>query len=460
MFEGPMINGAPLLQGSGIKGSRNETEFIWGVSSSAYQTEGAYNVDGKGPSIWDEFSNTPGKIKSNHNGNDACLFYYKYEEDLRLLKELGIKHFRFSFSWPRIFPEGTGSVNQQGVAYYDRLIDTCLAMEIEPWITLYHWDLPLALEKKGGWSNRKILDWFEEYASFCAKHFGDRVKRWMILNEPLVFTGAGYFFGVHAPGRKSMSDFLAAVHHATLCQAIGGRVIRQLVQSAYVGTTVSCSHVEPKHNHFFDRSAVRRVDALLNRLFVEPALGLGYPMSDLPGLRLMEKFIRQGDEQRMVFDFDFLGIQNYTREIVRYSLFTPIIHAKIVPASKRQNHLTAMNWEVYPEGLFELLKKYSAYPGVKDIIVTENGAAFSDEPNGRLVKDPLRMDYLDRYLKEVLRAKESGARVKGYFVWTLLDNFEWAEGYHPRFGLIYVDFETQRRMPKQSALWYAEYVNA
>ncbi len=451
---------AEMLHDFDLNRPSSEETFFWGVSSSAYQTEGAHDVDGKGPSIWDEFSNTPGKIRNNENGNDACLFYYKFEEDLRMVKELGIKHFRFSLSWPRILPEGTGKVNPKGLAYYDRVIDTCLEMGIEPWLTLYHWDLPLALERKGGWANRRMLDWFEQYVSVCARHFGDRVKKWMVLNEPLVFTGAGYFFGVHAPGRKSMSDFLAAVHHATLCQALGGRVLRQLVPDAYIGTTVSCSHVAPKHKHYFDRGAVRRVDALLNRLFVEPMLGMGYPTEDLPGLRLMEKFIQPGDEDRMPFDFDFLGVQSYTREVVRYSLFTPIVHAKIIPPKKRPGLITEMNWEVYPQGMYELLKKYSAYAGIKDIIITENGAAFRDEPNGRLVKDPLRMSYLDQHLQEVMRAKREGAKVKGYFVWTLLDNFEWAEGYHPRFGLIYVDFKTQKRLPKQSALWYAEYVNA
>ncbi len=444
----------------GISASQFGNDFTWGISSSAYQTEGAHNVDGKGASIWDEFSNKKGTIYQNHNGNDACLFYYKYEEDLHILKELGIKNFRFSISWPRLIPEGVGAVNPKGVAYYQRLIDTCLEFGITPWITLYHWDLPQALERQGGWANRKIVDWFAAYAKVCADCFGDRVKHWMVLNEPLVFTGAGYFFGVHAPGKKSMNDFLAAVHHATLCQAEGGRVLRAHVQDAEIGTTISCSHITPHRGMFHDNRAVRKVDALLNRLFVEPFLGLGYPTKDLRGLRLMEKFFHPGDRERMVFDFDFLGVQNYTREVVKYSLFTPIVRARIVPAEKRSRPVTALNWEIYPQGIYELLMKFSAYPGIKKIIVTENGAAFKDQPLSGLVKDPDRSRYIEDHLHQVAKAKNHGAKVDGYFVWTLMDNFEWAEGYEPRFGLIYVDFKTQNRMVKDSALWYSEFLNS
>lgn len=433
-------------------------DFVWGVSSSAYQTEGAHLLDGKGPSIWDDFTNRPGTVAHNHNGNIACDFYHRYKSDMHMVSELGIKNFRFSISWPRILPQGSGAVNPRGLAFYDSLIDTCLENGITPWVTLYHWDLPLALERKGGWANRQILDWFEHYSYTCAAHFGDRVKHWMVLNEPMVFTGAGYFFGIHAPGRKSMGDFLAAVHHAVLCQALGGRVLRETVPGATVGTSISCSHITPHRDSQYDHRAAIKVDALLNRLFVEPFLGMGYPMSDLRGLRLIEKYMQAGDERKMAFDFDFLGIQNYTREVVKHSLFTPIVHAKIIPAQKRTGRITAMNWEIYPEGLYELIMKYSAYPGVRKIIITENGAAFRDSAEGSIIRDPQRVRYLDDHLAQVYRAKQSGARIGGYFVWTLLDNFEWAEGYDPRFGLIYVDFKTQKRVIKQSALWYAEYL--
>lgn len=436
-------------------------EFVWGIASSAYQTEGAYNVDGKGPSIWDDFSNKHGNIANNHSGNDACQFYFKYKEDLKLLKELGISNFRFSISWPRILPDGKGAVNPKGISFYQGLIDECLENGITPWITLYHWDLPLALEKAGGWANREIVNWFSEYTKLCAKYFGDRVKNWMVLNEPLVFTGAGYFYGVHAPGRKSLNDFLASIHHAVLCQAEGGRVLRSLVTDAKIGTTISCSHVTPKRNNYFDVIASKKADALLNRLFVEPFLGLGYPDDTIKGLRMIDKFKMPGDDERMIFDFDFLGIQSYTREIVKYSMFTPIVRANIVPHEKRNaERITAMNWEVYPEGLYELIMKYSSYAGIKEVIITENGSAFPDKYSRHIISDPYRIQYVSDHINQVIKAKADGGRVGGYFIWTMLDNFEWAEGYNPRFGLIYVDFKTQKRVIKQSALWYSEYLSS
>lgn len=434
--------------------------FILGVASSAYQTEGAHLADGKGPSIWDEFTNKRGKVFNNQTGNDACQFYYRYPGDLEIFHSLGIKNFRFSISWPRIFPKGRGTINQAGITYYHRLIDRCLELDIEPWITLYHWDLPLELEHKGGWTNRDIVGWFEDYAAFCAREFGDKVKNWMVLNEPLVFTGAGYFYGLHAPGKRSLGAFLAAVHHATLAQAAGGRALRALVPNANIGTTVSCSHITPKNNYSWNIKAAKKVDALLNRLFVEPFLGLGYPIQDFKALNMLTRYMQPGDESRMQFDFDFLGVQNYTREIVKYSILAPIIRASIVPVSKRNAEVTEMDWEVYPEGLYQLLMKYSSYSGIKKIIVTENGAAFPDQRVGAVVQDPKRMNFMDAHLSQLNRAVADGAKVGGYFIWTMLDNFEWAEGYRPRFGLIYVDFKTQKRILKQSALWYADYITA
>lgn len=435
------------------------SNFHWGVSSSAFQTEGASFADGKGPSIWDDFTQKKGKIRGGATAEIACDFYNRFAGDLSLLKELGIKHFRFSISWPRILPNGVGAPNPKGLAFYHNLIEQCLENGITPWVTLYHWDLPLALQKQGGWANRNIVHWFEEYVKLCAVQFGDRVKHWMVLNEPMVFTGAGYFFGIHAPGIKSMNDFLAAVHHACLCQAAGGRVLRSYFSNANIGTTVSCSHISPFREIDADHEAAKKVDALLNRLFVEPFLGLGYPFADLKGLRMMEKFIQPGDMDRMAFDFDFLGVQTYTREVVRHSFFTPIVRAKVVAADKRKAETTSMNWEVYPEGMYEMLMKYASYKGIKKIIVTENGAAFQDTHHGQIVNDPLRLKYIQDHLSQLFRAREHGAPVEGYFVWTLLDNFEWSEGYHPRFGLIYVDFKTQKRTLKQSALWYSQFIN-
>lgn len=434
-------------------------DFVWGVSTSAYQCEGAHRADGKGPSIWDEFSQRKGSIYGGHNANDACDFYNRYHSDLKMVSELGIRNFRTSISWPRIFPLGSGKVNAAGVDFYQRLIDRCLELGITPWLTLYHWDLPLELSRKGGWTNRAVLGWFEEYAQICAQYFGDRVKHWMVLNEPMVFTGAGYFFGIHAPGRKNLNEFLASAHHAALAQAVGGRVLRCLVSNAEIGTTVSCAQVTPWRQTEADFRAALKVDALLNRLFVEPMLGMGYPLDALKGLHVIEKYVQTGDEDRMRFDFDFLGIQCYTREVVRYSVFTPLLRAKVVAHEKRGGARTDMNWEVFPETIYNMIMKYSQYAGIKKIIVTENGAAFPDNAEGSIVRDPARMNFLDDHIKQVVRARLDGGKVDGYFVWTLLDNFEWAEGFRPRFGLIYVDFKTQRRVIKSSALWYSELIN-
>lgn len=436
-------------------------EFEWGVSVSAYQIEGAHDAEGKGASIWDVFSNKKGKILNNQNGNIACDFYNRSSEDLGLVKQLSIPNFRFSISWPRLMPNGVGATNTAGIDYYDRLIDHCLSLGIAPWVTLYHWDLPHALELKGGWTNRDVVAWFKDYVAVCVSKYGDRVQNWMVLNEPMVFTGAGYFLGVHAPGKRGMGNFLPAAHHAVLAMTEGARVIKDLYPNANVGTTFSCSQIEPYSTKERDILAAQRVDALLNRLFIEPTLGLGYPTKELPTLRKMEKYICAGDEQLMKYDFDFIGIQNYTREVVKYSFFTPYLHASIVKASNRKVDTTLMNWEVYPPSLYHMLKKYDAYAGIKKIYVTENGAAFHDQTteDGN-IHDTHRVAYLQNYLKEVLRAKQEGVKVEGYFIWTLKDNFEWAEGFHPRFGIIYVDFQTQQRIIKASGWWYKKFLEA
>ncbi|MDB5009448.1 MAG: bglA 2 [Mucilaginibacter sp.] len=385
----------------------------------------------------------------------ACDFYNCYERDIDLVKQLNIPNFRFSIAWSRIFPEGVGKVNQAGIDYYNKVIDYCLKQGIEPWVTLYHWDLPQVLELKGGWTNRSVIDWFVGFVMQCAKSFGDRVKNWMVMNEPSVFTGAGYFFGIHAPGKTGLKNFLPAVHHVTLSMAAGAKALRSVLPNAHIGTTFSCSYIEPYSDKPRDINAARRADALINRLFIEPVLGLGYPVADLPVLKELEKYFQPGDEDKLKFDFDFIGVQNYTREIVKYSFFTPYIQARLVKAEKRNVPLTAMRWEVYPPSIYHMLKKFNAYPQIKKIYLTENGAAFPDEVVDDKVDDVKRVKYLEAYLEQVLKAKSEGYEVSGYFLWTLTDNFEWAEGYNPRFGIIYVDFATQRRIIKSSGYWYA-----
>lgn len=432
--------------------------FIWGVSTAAYQTEGAYNKQGKGPSIWDAFTEKKGNIFKNQNANTTVDFFHKYKEDILLMKSMNISNFRFSISWSRLIPEGTGKINIEGINFYNRVIDFCLECGVTPWITLYHWDLPLALERKGGWTNRAILGWFEAYATLCAKHYGNRVKNWMVLNEPMVFTGAGYFLGVHAPGKKGLRNFIPAVHHATLCQAIGGRVLRNSIPNSFVGTTFSCSQITPYRHIKRDILASKKADALLNRLFIEPALGMGYPIDDVPVLSRIKKYIKPGDEELCVFDFDFIGVQNYTREVVKHHYFVPYIKAKIVPASKRNVPTTLMDWEFYPPSIYNMIKKFDSYKGVNKIFITENGAAFKDKVKEESVHDEKRLQFFQSYLKQVHKAKNEGSTVMGYFAWTFTDNFEWAEGYRTRFGLVYVDFSTQKRIVKTSGKWFKSFL--
>ncbi|WP_207536225.1 GH1 family beta-glucosidase [Desertivirga arenae] len=434
--------------------------FRWGVSTAAYQIEGAFDVDGKGLSIWDVFTQKRGKVKDRQHGQVACDFYNCYQGDINLIKQLNIPDFRFSISWSRILPEGKGRINQSGIDYYKRVIEYCLEKDINPWLTVYHWDLPFALEQKGGWTNRDVVGWFSDFTSLCAQNFGDTVKHWMVMNEPSVFTGAGYFMGIHAPGRRGMGNFAPAIHHTALSIAEGGRILRNTIPDAEIGTTFSCTYIEPYSNSPRDLAAAKRADTLLNRLFIEPVLGLGYPVNDLPVLRKLEKHIKSGDEAKLTFDFDFIGLQNYTREIVKSSFFTPYIGARLVKAEKRKVPTTTMGWEVYPSAIYHILKKFDAYPQIRKIIITENGAAFPDTVQDGSVKDEKRVKYLQDHIAQVLKAKQEGCKVEGYFVWTLTDNFEWAEGYHPRFGLIYVNFKTQERIVKDSGKWFSSFLGS
>lgn len=435
-------------------------DFQWGVSNAAFQVEGAWNEDGKGVSIWDDFTHKKGKIFEGHHAEIACDFYNRFASDLELMASLHIPNFRFSIGWSRILPQGIGKINSKGLDYYDRLVDEALKRDITPWVTLYHWDLPQALQDKGGWTNRDIIHWFEEYTQIVVKKLGDRVKNWMVLNEPMVFTGGGYFLGVHAPGKKGLPGFIPAVHHATLCQGIGGRVVREICPGANIGTTFSCSYIEPFRDSEKDHKAARKIDALLNRLFLEPALGRGYPFQELKMLNRLERYMMPGDDELMKFDFDYIGLQNYTREKVRFSFSTPLLWANIVKAEKRNVPVNQMGWEVYPESIYHMLKQFSSYPEVKKILITESGTAFEDNLTDGTVHDPERTDYLKKALEQVLKAKTEGVPVEGYFIWTFTDNFEWAEGYSPRFGIVHNDHFTQKRTVKSSGKWYAEFLKS
>ena len=432
-------------------------QFKWGVSLAAYQVEGAYEADGRGPSIWDNFSNRKNRIQDGSNGNVACEFYYRYEQDIALTKSLNLSHFRFSISWTRIIPDGIGEVNQPGLDYYNRLIDCCLKYGLEPWVTLYHWDLPLALEKRGGWTNRIVVEAFIRFADVCSKSFGDRVKNWIVMNEPFTFTGLGYLVGYYAPGRFGMHNYLPAVHHATLCQAEGARRIRRNLPNAFIGTSISCSYVAPFSNHPKQVAAARRVDALMNRLHIEPLLGMGYPVRELPVLERIEKYFHPYDEELIKFKFDFIGLQNYYSLVAYNNPLIPFLQAFVVPFRKLNRPLTANGWEVFPEGMYRILKQFAQYP-IKEFIVTENGAAFHDHLDENRIHDKRRKQYIQSYLAEVLRAKKEGMNVSGYFIWTLMDNFEWRAGFRSRFGIVYTDFLKQTRIIKDSGLWVRDFL--
>jgi beta-glucosidase len=442
-----------------IRASDFGKDFIWGTATAAYQIEGGWDADGKGESIWDHFSHKPGKIYKHQTADVAADFYHRYESDIALMKQMNIPASRFSIGWSRILPNGTGQVNQKGVDFYNRVIDTCLKNNIEPWVTCYHWDLPQALQARGGWKSRDVLGGFEEYVSVCARSFGDRVKNWMVFNEPLAFTALGYLLGVNAPGKIGYGNFFPSVHHVTMCHGIGGRTLRhELPKTAKIGTTFSVAHVEAWKNLPRNDAARRHCDALFNRLFVEPVLGMGYPVKDLPALSRLSDYILPGDEALMPFDFDFIGLQNYVRNVVKKFSILPLVHAINVPNKKLGHPITAMHWEVYPEGMYDIIKQFSAYPGIKNIIITENGAAFPDKLENGQVHDAERTKYIQDYLKQVLRAKREGVNVNGYFVWSFIDNFEWNSGYRPRFGIVYNDVANEQRIVKDSGKWYAGFL--
>lgn len=435
-------------------------DFLWGSATAAYQIEGAWNVDGKGPSIWDTFSHKRGNVMNFDNGDVACDFYNNYASDIGLIKEMNMDVFRFSTAWSRVLPQGTGQVNQKGLDFYHRVIDSCLEQGVQPWLTLYHWDLPQALEDKGGWQNRDITGWFEEYVNLMTKTYGDKVKNWMVLNEPMAFTAVGHLLGMHAPGKKWPKNFIPTVHHATLCQADGGRIIRENVAGANIGSTFSCSSAEPLNDKGIHEEVVKRFDVLLNRLYIEPPQGLGYPIEDLPMLRKLEDYIQDGDMKRVEFDFDFYGLQNYTRVVAKGNGIIPFLQGTPVNPKKMRPkpEITDMGWEVHPEGIYKMLKYFDKYDGIKKIIVTENGCAFPDVVENGRVHDHERKKFYQDYIRNVLRAKKEGVNVAGYFAWSLLDNFEWAEGYHARFGIVHVDFETQKRTIKDTGLWFKEFL--
>lgn len=390
-------------------------EFIWGASASCLQVERPQDKSDEGFSILERLSYKRKVIENSNDPTGPAGSSENYKKDIKRIKKLGIQNYRFSLSWSRILPNGIGEIDQEGISFYNDVINTCIENDIEPFVTLYHWDLPLELEKKGGWTNRNVLEWFDEYTNVCANAFKDKVKYWIILNEPFIFVGGGYFLGVYKLGKRGLNDFLPAMHHALLCQSIAYRIIKEMNPTAQVGTMHSCAYITPLTYSEKNIKAAERIDTLLNRAFIEPSLGLGYPIKELPFFRHIKKYVCPGDEELLKVDFDFIGLQNYNREVVEHHSYSPHVNAKIVPAYKRKVVNTAVNWEIYPKSIYMMILKFSNYNGVKNIIVIENRGSFLDQVKEDLVQDNERSFDFRNYMQEILYAKEKSKKVKGFF---------------------------------------------
>lgn len=429
-------------------------DFIWGVATSAYQIEGATNEDGRGPCTWDTFCHQPGKIRNADIGDIACDHYHRFRQDVALMARLKIPAYRFSISWSRVFPEGSGTVNPKGLDFYSQLTDELLAKNITPFACLHHFDLPQALQDQGGWPNRKIAYVFADYAKVVVQKLGDRINYWFTHNEPWVVAVLGYGLGEHAPGQKNWFLAFKALHHLLLSHGLAYDAIKaELGSKAQVGLTLNLSPVHPASSLSQDQLAAKRMDTFLNRLQLDPLLKAQTPITKSWLGRLTSPlFIKIGDFKQIA-KIDLLGINYYSRNIVHDDRSVPLIKASSIRPKDRPFSLM---WEIYPNGLYEILHKiwYEYRPRCK-LLITENGAPFPDSPlNNSKVNDAYRITFIQEHLKALHRALKEGIPVKGYFHWSLLDNFEWALGYSMRFGLVYTDYPTQRRLVKKSGFWF------
>jgi beta-glucosidase len=428
--------------------------FIWGASTSSYQVEGAAKEDGRGPSIWDTFSYN-GKVANNDSGDVACDHYHRYGEDVALMRALGLDAYRFSVAWPRVLPQGRGTANEAGLSFYDRLIDTLLAAKIEPWLCLYHWDLPQALEDRGGWTVRDIADWFAEYTDLVARRYGDRVKRWATFNEPAVFSLLGYAFGAHAPGLKDRDALLKVIHNVNRAHGRAVEIIRATVPGASVGAVHNVQPCVPASDSAADREAAQIFGQYWNGAFPDPQIEGRYP----PALADAMASLGAADDMSTIKQrIDWFGLNHYSPIYVQADANSVIgAHFGPAPASVQR---TAIGWPIEPPAFRDTLLMLTRTYGLP-IYVMENGTANNDtiRDNGE-VDDSGRIDYLRDYLAAMREAIAAGADVRGYFVWSLLDNFEWNAGYSQRFGIVRVDYDTLKRTPKDSARWYADTIRA
>jgi len=428
--------------------------FLWGTATAAYQIEGAHDADGKGPSIWDTFSHLPGRIHRDQNGDVACDHYHRFRDDVALMAGLGLNAYRFSVSWPRVIPGGTGAANSRGLDFYSRLVDALLERDIRPFVTLYHWDLPQAMEDRGGWGARETASAFGDYAALLGGKLGDRVKDWITLNEPLAATVAGHIFGIHAPGKTDPALGFQVSHHLNLAHGHAVRALRATVPNGRVGITEVSMPVYPATDADADRTAAHRFDGFTNRWYWDPVLKGAYPADILDRLGPLAPKIEEGDLATVSPPIDFFGHNSYTRAIVKDDPESVLTGVTQVKAAGRPH--TEMEWEVYPDHLYDALTRITRDYDAPDIYITENGASYADEVIGGRVEDPQRLDYLRSHLAAAHRAIADGAKLRGYFCWSLLDNFEWSFGYSRRFGVVYVDYETQRRIVKASGRFFSE----
>ncbi len=430
--------------------------FRWGVATASYQIEGAVAEDGRGPSIWDTFCATPGKVADGDTGDVACDHYHRWEDDLDLMQRLGVQAYRFSVAWPRVIPDGTGAVNARGLDFYDRLVDGLLARGIEPYATLYHWDLPQPLQDAGGWPWRGIVEPFVAYADAVTRRLGDRVRGYATLNEPWCSAHLGYGFGEHAPGLRDLAQALQASHHLLLAHGAALPAMRANAPAARHGIVLNLYPTFPASDAPADAAAARRFDGFFNRWYLDPLLRGRYPDDMWAAYGADAPAVEDGDLEVIARPLDFLGVNYYSRSIVAADPGPQGLSMAPPPADAER---TEMGWEVYPQGLTELLVRLDRDYDLPPVFITENGAAYPDAPgaDGR-VDDADRVRYLERHVAALADALGQGVDVRGYFAWSLMDNFEWSHGYAKRFGLVHVDYATQARTPKRSARWYADFI--
>jgi len=450
-----------------MKNNKLKKSFNWGIATSSYQIEGAHNLHGRGPSVWDVFSQSKGRVKNGDNGDTACDHYHRFPEDIKLMKDLGVDSYRFSISWPRIFPIGTEhKINQLGMDFYDRLVDNLLENNITPFVTLNHWDIPQGLEDLGGWTNRDMVEQFVKYSHYLSRGLGDRVFNWITHNEPWCISFLGYIEGRKPPGLKNeWAKSLHTAHHLLLSHGKAVSEIKSNVKKAKVGITLNLNTAIPASDSEYDKKACDFYDAQFNRLYLDPLYNEKYPellFNSLIEKSLIKKsdlnFIKEGDLKTISTPTDFLGVNYYSRAVIRNDDIDEKVNDKQIVSIGEK---TDFGWEVYPRGIYDLLKKLQDEYNVNEIIITENGCSYADGPDeNKKVNDTKRVEYHRSHIEQILVAVDEGIPCTGYFAWSLMDNFEWAEGYDQRFGMIWVDFDSLERIPKESYYWYQSFLKS